>query len=246
MNRVGKDTGFRLLVYRLIWVGSPSRTQTPLVFGPVKRTWPIFARVLADFKWISGDVKRCLSYPYLLSGNPERFWSAFEQIQPIPDVINYAILSCFGPISGAFGESSRTLEEFPPQKEEVTPKTEEKQRELTCHVAVGGVICSFITSFAGVGLDHHGWLRKKTQQYQKNNRTTVKCWLATLNRLNESDFDIFGVLKAVFGTLDSLWGAFLQRKCCMTEEQKHHNRKIIKQLWNSGEAIKNDRERSKE
>ena len=34
-NRVGKDTGFRLLAYRLIWVASPSRTQTPLAFGPV-------------------------------------------------------------------------------------------------------------------------------------------------------------------------------------------------------------------
>ena len=116
--RVGKDTGFRLLVYRLIWVGSPSRTQTPLVFGPVKRTWPIFARVLADFKWVSGDVKRCLSYPYLLSGNPERFWSAFEQIQPIPDVILcdlklfwadfrrvWGILTYFGRISASKGRS---------------------------------------------------------------------------------------------------------------------------------------------
>ena len=39
---VGQDTGFRLLVYKLIWVGSPSRTQTPLVFGPVKRFLPVF------------------------------------------------------------------------------------------------------------------------------------------------------------------------------------------------------------
>ena len=79
-KRVGQDTAFRLLVYKLLWVGSPLRTQTPLVFGPVKRNWPIFACVLTDFKWILGDVKRCLSYPYVPLGNPERFWTLFEQI----------------------------------------------------------------------------------------------------------------------------------------------------------------------
>ena len=70
-------------------------------------------------------------------------------------------------LQACLGNSQALRRNSQPQKEEVTLKTEEKQRELTCHVVAGGITCWFTTSFAGLGQDHSGCLGKNTNTSRK-------------------------------------------------------------------------------
>ena len=70
-------------------------------------------------------------------------------------------------LQACLGNSQALRRNSQPQKEEVTLKTEEKQRELTCHVVTGGITCWFTTSFAGLGQDHSGCLEKNTNTSRK-------------------------------------------------------------------------------
>ena len=122
-------------------------------------------------------------------------------------------------VAGVFGNSQALLRNSQPQKEEVTLKTEEKQRELTCHVVAGGIICWFVTSFAGLGQDHSGCLGKNTNTCRKTAELLPNVDMRRKTHCMKVIWTCLWIFKAEFRILHSRSDAFLQRKRSVIEKQ---------------------------
>ena len=101
-----------------------------------------------------------------MGGTFEQILRTLRQIARVQAALS-RFQACLGVLRQFRGILSR-------KKKESARQTTETPEELTCHTAAGGLICWFINSFAGIGLDHRRWLREKHKHNTKNNRTAAK------------------------------------------------------------------------
>ena len=149
-------------------------------------------------------------------------------------------------LQACLGNCQALLRSSQPQKEEVTLKTEEKQRELTCHVVAGGITCWFTTSFAGFGQDHSGCLGKKnTNTSRKTAELLPHVDVRRKTHCMKVIWTCFGFSKQSLEYCVPAQMPFFKGSAAGLKNRQH-NRKYVKNHRIAKMPAKNNRERSKE